>query len=131
MALKPITLRLDEEEYERLKAYLAEFGDPDINVAYVLRAYIRDLNRALPFLMKSGWDLKNYFGLLGTWLKQWGSITDVETFTRMTLNPWSFWNSSGRQAEPKVDSQDPSEKGGEKTNSPQAVRGDSSGDGAK
>jgi hypothetical protein len=92
MALKPVTLRLDEEEYEKLKAHLSQFGDPDINVAYVLRAYIRDLNRALPFLISSGWDLKNYFGLLGSWLKQFGSVTEVEMLTKMTLNPWSFWN---------------------------------------
>ena len=98
MALKPITLRLDEEEYEKLKAHLSQFGDPDINVAYVLRAYIRDLNRALPFLINSGWDLKNYFGLLGTWLKQFGSITDVEMIARMTLNPWSFWGGAENQS---------------------------------
>ena len=102
MALKPVTLRLDEEEYEKLKAHLSQFGDPDINVAYVLRAYIRDLNRALPFLVNSGWDLKNYFGLLGSWLKQVGSVTDVEMLTKMTINPWAFWMpqppSSGQSA---------------------------------
>lgn len=130
MALKPITLRLDEEEYEKLKTYLAEFGDPDINVAYVLRAYIRDLNRALPFLMKSGWDLKNYLGLLGTWLKQWGSIADAEMFTKMALNPWSFWNGGSRQAESGGGSRDPAESG-DKTNSPQAESGATNGDGTK
>jgi len=99
MALKPVTLRLDEEEYEKLKAHLSQFGDPDINVAYVLRAYIRDLNRALPFMINSGWDLKNYFGLLGSWLKQFGSLTEVEMFAKMTLNPWAtFWNPAGPQA---------------------------------
>jgi len=100
MALKPITLRLDEEEYEKLKEYLGEFGDPDINVAYVLRSYIRDLNRALPFLVKAGWDLKNYFGLLGSWLKQFGSVSDLDMFSRMTANPWAFWSdpaSAGRK----------------------------------
>ena len=96
MALKPITLRLDEEEYERLKEYLAEFGDPDINVAYVLRSYIRDLNRALPFFVKSGWDLKNYFGLLGSWLKQLGSLTDQDVFSKM-LNPWALWNTPSQE----------------------------------
>lgn len=92
MALKPITLRLDEEEYEKLKDYLSEFGDPDINVAYVLRAYIRDVNRAMPFLVKSGWDLKNYFGMLGSWLKQFSSLTDVDVFAKMMVNPWAAWN---------------------------------------
>ena len=32
MALKPVTIRLDEEEYENLKDYLDKFGDPDINM---------------------------------------------------------------------------------------------------
>ncbi len=91
--MKPITLRLDEEEYEKLKEYLEEFGDPDINVAYVLRSYVRDLNRALPFLLNSGWDLKNYFGMLGSWLKQFGSMTDNEMFAKM-MNPWAFWNAA-------------------------------------
>jgi hypothetical protein len=98
MALKAITLRLDEEEYEKLKEYLGEFGDPDINVAYVLRSYIRDLNRALPFLVKAGWDLKNYFGLLGSWLKQFGLTTDMDVFAKMMINPWELWNSPGSTA---------------------------------
>lgn len=93
MALKPITLRLDEEEYEKLKGYLEAFGDPDINAAYVVRAYIRDLNRSLPFMLNSGWDLKNYFGMLGSWLKQFGSMTDVDMF-KMMSNPWQMWNVS-------------------------------------
>jgi len=45
MALKTISLKLDQEEYEKAEENLSKFGDPDINVAYVLRAYIRDLNR--------------------------------------------------------------------------------------
>lgn len=95
MALKSITLRLDEEEYEKLKQLLNEFGDPDINAAYVLRSYIRDLNRALPFIVKSGMDLKNYLGLLGSWLKKLGSMTDVDVLSRVMMNPWSLWNAPG------------------------------------
>lgn len=91
MALKPITLRLDEEEYDQLKAHLEAFGDPDINVAYVVRAYIRDLNRSLPFMLNSGWDLKNYFGMLGSWLKQFSTLGDADMFKMMT-NPWQMWN---------------------------------------
>src|SRR5271169_142128 len=94
MPLKPTTLRLDVEEYEKLKKYLEEFGDPDINVAYILRSYIRDLNRAMPFMIKSGRDLKNYFGLLGSWLKQFGSMTDADMFSKM-INPWALWNMPG------------------------------------
>lgn len=93
MALKPITIRLDEEEYEKLKAHLEAFGDPDINVAYVLRSYIRDLNRSLPFMLTSGWDLKNYFGMLGSWLKQFGVMKDADIF-KMMSNPWQIWSPS-------------------------------------
>jgi len=92
MALKTVTLRLDEEEYEKLRKHLNEFRDPDINVAYVLRSYIRDLNRALPFLMKSGWDLKNYLGLLGSWLKQFSTMPDQEIMSKMMVNPFAFWS---------------------------------------
>jgi len=98
MALKAITLRLDEEEYEKLRALLTEFGDPDINVAFVLRSYIRDLNRALPFMMKSGIDLKNYLGMLGSWLKQMGSMTDIDVISRTMTNPWKLWNAPGGPA---------------------------------
>ena len=103
MALKPVTLRLDEEEYEKLRAHLSQFGDPDINVAYVLRAYIRDLNRAFPFLVNSGWDLKNYFGLVGYWLKQVGSLNEVDMFAKMTLNPWAFWKPTESQGRQNID----------------------------
>jgi len=92
MALKVVTLRLDEEEYEKLRQHLSEFGDPDINVAYVLRSYIRDLNRAMPFLVKSGWDLKNYLGMLGSWLKQFSTMPDQEMMSKMMVNPFAFWN---------------------------------------
>lgn len=102
MALKPITLRLDEEEYEKLKSYLEAFGDPDINAAYVVRAYIRDLNRSLPFMLNSGWDLKNYFGMLGSWLKQFGSMTDVDMF-KMMSNPWQMWNNPNGSAASATD----------------------------
>ncbi len=95
MALKPITLRLDEEEYEKLKEHLSAFGDPDISVAYILRAYIRDLNRVLPYLLKSEWDLKNYFGLIGLWLKQSVTMSTAEMFSKMVVNPWSYWQSAG------------------------------------
>lgn len=113
MALKPVTLRLDEEEYEKLKANLSQFGDPDINVAYVLRAYIRDLNRALPFLVNSGWDLKNYFGLLGSWLKQIGSFTDAEMLAKMAINPWTFWKPMEPKAGQDADNSASTDKQGE------------------
>jgi hypothetical protein len=96
VALKAITLRLDEEEYEKLKAHLSKFGDPDINVAYVLRSYIRDLNRVLPFAVNAGWDLKNYFGFLGIWLKQFVSMSDTEMFSKGMFNWWESLYPGGR-----------------------------------
>jgi len=121
MALKPITLRLDEEEYDKLKEYLGEFGDPDINVAYVLRSYIRDLNRALPFLVKSGWDLKNYFGMLGSWLKQFGSMTDADMFSKMMVNPWALWSASGPTPKKSAET---AEAAADKGNSPGEEKND-------
>jgi hypothetical protein len=100
MALKPITIRLDEEEYEKLKTHLEAFGDPDINVAYVVRSYIRDLNRSLPFMLNSGWDLKNYFGMLGSWLKQFGAMKDADMF-KMMSSPWTMWTTGA--ADPIAD----------------------------
>lgn len=93
MALKPITLRLDEEEYEKLKQHLSSFGDPDINVAYVVRAYMRDLNRTLPFIVQAGWDLKTYFGFLGVWLKQVVSVTGAESAAKGLPDLWQYWTS--------------------------------------
>jgi hypothetical protein len=101
MALKPVTLRLDEDEYEKLQKNLASFGDPDINVAYVLRCYIRDLNRALPFLEKSRWDLKNYFAFLGVLLKQFGTMTDVDAFTKGMFDWTQYWKHAMGMSVPK------------------------------
>jgi hypothetical protein len=105
MALKPITLRLDEEEFNKLKAHVEAFGDPDINVAYVIRSYIRDLNRSLPLKLNSGWDLKNYFGMLGSWLKQSRKMKDDDMF-KMMSNPWSVWPNGGADQEPDDTSPD-------------------------
>lgn len=120
MSLKPVTLRLDQEEYEKLKKYLEEFGDPDINVAYILRSYIRDLNRAMPFIVKSGMDLKNYFGLLGSWLKQFVSMTDADMISKM-MNPWALWNMPGgaprRGAERAENVEEKGKKEGKETGS--------------
>ena len=111
MALKSITLRLDEEEYEKLKQLLNEFGDPDINAAYVLRSYIRDLNRALPFMVKSGMDLKNYLGSLGSWLKKLGSMTDVDVLSKVMMNPWSLWTPASPAEKDPAGTAGASEKG--------------------
>ena len=82
MTLKPITLRLDEKEYEKLRGLLGKYGDPDLNVAYVIRKYIRDLNRALPHLMKSDLDLMNLLSFYGHGLKSFNRITEVELLAK-------------------------------------------------
>lgn len=99
MGLKPITMRLDEEEYEKLRENLGRFGDPDINIAYVLRAYIRDLNRAFPYITSAGWDLKNYFGLLGLWLRQSVRMIDADTFTKGMVDWLPNWFGAISQTE--------------------------------
>jgi len=98
VTLKPITVRLDEEEYNKLKELLNDFDDPDFNVAYVLRCYIRDLNRALPLIVKSGWDLKNYFALFGPWLKQFSLLIDRDKYSGGMMNPWAIWEAMGSNA---------------------------------
>ncbi len=70
MGLKPYTLRLDEEEYEKLKGYLGRYGDPDLNISFILRRYIRDLNESLPNLEKSEFNLLNTLSFYATGLKQ-------------------------------------------------------------
>jgi hypothetical protein len=115
VALKPITIRLDEEEYDKLKVLLNEFGDPDINVAYVLRCYIRDLNRALPVIVKSGFDLKNYFALFGPWLKQFSSLINQDKYSGAMMNPWAIWGAMGSNASRAPE---PSDSNAEKENVP-------------
>jgi hypothetical protein len=99
MGLKPITLRLDEEEYEKLRENLGRFGDPDINIAYVLRSYIRDLNRAFPYITSAGWDLKNYLGLLGLWLRQSVRMIDADLFTKGMVDWLPNWFGALSQTE--------------------------------
>lgn len=82
MTLKPITLRLDEKEYAKLRELLGKYGDPDLNVAYVIRKYIRDLNRALPDLMRSEYDLRNILSFYGHGLKSFGTIVDIELLAK-------------------------------------------------
>lgn len=78
MGLKTYSLRLDEDEFEKLKKALSEHGDPDLNVGYVLRAYIRDLNRAIPSLKKSPLGIRNNLAFLGSFLKEMDRLIDIE-----------------------------------------------------
>lgn len=70
MGLKAYTLRLDEEEYEKLKNFLGTYGDPDMNVSFMLRRYIRDINKALPYLNRSEFNLLNMLAFYGSGLRQ-------------------------------------------------------------
>ncbi len=70
MELKSYTLRLDKKEYEKLKSYLGRYGDPDLNISFILRRYIRDLNESLPNLEKSEFNLLNTLSFYATGLKQ-------------------------------------------------------------
>ena len=78
MGLKTYSLRLDEEEYEKLREALSEYGDPDLNMGYVIRAYIRDLNRAIPQLKKSTVGLRNNLATFGSALKYIDRVIDLE-----------------------------------------------------
>jgi hypothetical protein len=48
-------------------------------------------------MLTSGWDLKNYFGMLGSWLKQFGAMKDADMF-KMMSNPWQIWSPTGTQS---------------------------------
>lgn len=82
MGLKTYSLRLDEEEFESLKKSLSSYGDPDLNVGYVIRAYIRDLNRSLPNLKKSMWGLRNVIAFYGSFMGHMDRIIDVELIAK-------------------------------------------------
>ncbi len=78
MALKTYSLRLDEEEYEKLKNELGEYGDPDLNVNFVIRQYVRDLNRALPDLKKSDLGIRFNLAFFGSLLRQFVRSAQIE-----------------------------------------------------
>lgn len=82
MGLKSYTLRLDEEEYEKLKGFLDGYGDPDLNISFILRRYIRDLNAALPNLKKGQLNLLNTLSFYGSALKQMVRTAEVENLMK-------------------------------------------------
>jgi len=59
VALKNYSIRLDEEEYEKLRTFLSDYGDPDLNIGYLFREYIKDLNTIMPDLKKRGGGIRN------------------------------------------------------------------------
>lgn len=78
MGLKTYSLRLEEEEFEKLRGSLSEHGDPDVNINYLIRAYIRDLNEIMPNLKKSPLGLRNAFAFWSSVFRQMGRVVDVE-----------------------------------------------------
>lgn len=78
MGLKSYTLRLDEEVYDGLRKALSEYGDPDLNISFVLRRYLRDLYEALPYLRKSQFNVLNTLAVWGTMLRNFRNIAGLE-----------------------------------------------------
>ena len=78
MGLKTYSLRLEEDEFEKLRQTLSEHGDPDVNINYLIRAYISDLNVIMPNLKKSSLGLRNTFAFWSSVFRQMGRSIDVE-----------------------------------------------------
>jgi hypothetical protein len=78
MALKTYSIRLEEREYEKLRDFIGKHGDPDLNINYLVRSYIADLNRALPDLEKSEFSVKNQLAYWGMMLRQIMRTTQME-----------------------------------------------------
>ncbi len=91
MSTRSITLQIDETEYEKLKEYLSEFGDPDVLLEIAIKSYIRHLNRAIPLVHESNYNLKNYFQLLSAWLNQFDTMVDLDMFLKTMASPWYLW----------------------------------------
>jgi len=84
MALKNFSIRLDEEEYEKLRKFLSEYGDPDLNIGYVVRNYISDLNSALPHLKKSMFGIRNNLAFWSSMFRQLMRTARVENIMKGT-----------------------------------------------
>lgn len=78
MSLKTYSLRLDEDEYENLKKELSEYGDPDLNINFVIRQYIRDLNKALPDLKKSELGIRSNLAFWSSVFRQAARTAQLE-----------------------------------------------------
>jgi hypothetical protein len=82
MALKNYSIRLDEAEFEKLRKALSDYGDPDLNVGFVLRTYIRDLNKALPHLKKSELGIRSNLAFWGSALRNINLIAKIENIMK-------------------------------------------------
>ncbi len=82
MALKNYSIRLDEEEYEKLRKFLSDYGDPDLNIGYVIRSYISDLNKVLPNIKKSSLGIRNNLAVWSAAFRQMGRAVDIEAIVK-------------------------------------------------
>jgi hypothetical protein len=82
MVLKNYSIRLDEAEYEKLRKALSDYGDPDLNIGFVLRTYISDLNKALPHLKKSDIGIRNNLAFWGSALRNINLIAKIENIMK-------------------------------------------------
>lgn len=82
MVLKTYALRLDEEVYEGLKKEFEAYGDPDLNISFIVRRYLRDLYEAMPNLKKSEYSLMNNLTFWGTMLKHLRGIAQFENLLK-------------------------------------------------
>jgi hypothetical protein len=84
MTLRNYSIRLDEEEYEKLRKFLSDYGDADLNVGFIIRAYIQDLNKALPGLKKSDLGIRNNLAFFGSLLRHIDRIAVIENMLKGT-----------------------------------------------
>lgn len=82
MGLKTYALRLDEEVYENLKKQLADYGDPDLNISFVIRKVLRDFNDAMPHLKKSSSGIMNNFVFWTSLFKHVDTLVQLESLAK-------------------------------------------------
>jgi hypothetical protein len=84
MALKNYSIRLDEEEYEKLRKFLSDYGDPELNIGFIIRTYIKDLNESLPHLKKSEFGIRSNLAFWGSLFRQASRTAQIENIIKGT-----------------------------------------------
>lgn len=69
---------MEEEVYDKLRGALSEYGDPDLNLGFILRAYMRGLVDVLPDLKKSSFGLRNALSFWSSAFRQMTRTLDIE-----------------------------------------------------
>ena len=101
MALKSYSVRLDEEDYEKLWQSLSKYGDADLNIGYLMRAYIKDLNSVIPHLKKSPLGLRNILSFWSSAFRQMSRNVDIEDIIKGKAIAESMMSSSDRKKKSK------------------------------